>query len=271
MIGAAAVARFAAEVNVITPRGNANFVETARRGDRHSSESLVADYLPVVRSIALRYQGLGLSVEDLAQEGALGLLEAIDCYQPERSADFESYARFRIRRAIRNALTQQSRLIRLPKHIVERRRAIECAEANLTSATGRTPTLLEIAAATGLSPTVVIAMRDVGTTPISLDQVVLDDGSTLQGLVADSSARDPEVETVEHQQAQEVDDAVATLPARQREIVNRHFGLGCDAQQIGEVAAALHVSQQRARAIERDALYALRDHLEQVLTRRPTR
>jgi len=69
---------------------------------------------------------------------------------------------------------------------------------------------------------------------------------------------------------QEVDHAVEGLPARQREILSRHFGLGCDAQQIADVAAALHVSQQRVRAIERDALYALRDQLEPVVTPPPT-
>ena len=93
-----------------------------------------AEHLPAVRSVALRYRNLGLSVDDLVQEGSIGLLEAIDRYEPERSPDFESYARFRIRRAIRNALTEQSRLIRLPKQIVERRRAIERAEANIKTA-----------------------------------------------------------------------------------------------------------------------------------------
>jgi RNA polymerase primary sigma factor len=262
---------FVEEVTVITRHEDAQLVQAARRGDRRSRECLVADYLPVVRSIALRYRDLGLPVEDLMQEGSLGLLEAIDRYEPDRSADFESYARFRIRRTIRNALTEQSRLIRLPKQIVERRRTIERAEASLKSETGRTPTPVELAEATGLSPTAVIATRSVGTTPVSLDEAVLDDGSTLEALVADNSARDPEDETVEHERVQEIDDAVETLPARQREILSRHFGLGCDAQQIADVAAALHVSQQRVRAIERDALYALRDQLEPVVTPPPIR
>lgn len=203
------------------------------------------------------------------QEGSLGLLEAIDHFEPDRGADFESYARFRIRRAIRNALTEQSRLIRLPKQIVERRRVIERAEAALKSATGRTPTTSELAAATGLSPLAVVSTRTMGTPLVSLDQAVLEDGSTLEALVADSSAPDPEDATVEHEEVQEVDHAVAALPSRQRTIVSRHFGLGCDAEQIADVAASLHVSQQRARAIERDALYKLRDRLEPVITPQP--
>ena len=176
-----------------------------------------------------------------------------------------------MRRAIRNALTEQSRLIRLPKQIVERRRAIERVEASIKSATGRTPSTAELAAATGLSPAAVVSARMIGTTPVSLDQPVLEDGSTLETLVGDSSAPSPEDETVEHEQARAVDDAVESLPGRQRAVVSRHFGFGCEPEQIAEVAAELHVSQQRARAIERDALYALREQLEPAVTPRPTR
>jgi RNA polymerase primary sigma factor len=253
----------------------------ARRDDAHpddvassnncSRDALVADHLRLVRSIAFRYRGFGLPVEDLVQEGSLGLLEAIDRFEPGRGADFEAYARFRIRRAIRTALTDQSRLIRLPKQIVERRRAIDHAEASLRSATGRTPTPAEVAAATGLAASALVAMRGLGTPPVSLDQPFLDDGSPLEASIADSSARDPENETVEREEVAEVDDAVAALPARQREIVTRHFGLGGDPEPIAEVAAELHVSQQRVRAIERDALSTLRDQLEPLVTPRPTR
>jgi RNA polymerase sigma factor (sigma-70 family) len=251
--------------------GGTQILEAARRGDPRARERVVAEHLGTVRSIALRYRNLGLSVDDLMQEGSLGLLEAIERYEPERSADFETYARFRIRRAIRNALTEQSRLIRLPKQIVERRRAIERVEASIKSATGRTPTTAELAIATGLSPAAVVSARTIGTTPISLDQPVLEDGSTLEALVGDSSAPSPEEETVEHEQARAVDDAVESLPGRQRTVVSRHFGFGCEPEQIAEVAAELHVSQQRARAIERDALYALRERLDPAVTPRLTR
>ena len=106
---------------------------------------------------------------------------------------------------------------------------------------------------------------------MSLDQPALEDGSPLETIVADGAARDPVDETVEHEEAREVDDAVATLPRRQRELVSRHFGLGRDPQELAAVAQVLHVSQQRARAIERDALYALRERLEPAPTRRSSR
>lgn len=245
--------------------------EQAICADGSCRERLVADYLPQVRAIAFRYRGFGLPIDDLVQEGSLGLLEAIDRFDPRRGMDFDVYARFRIRRAIRNALTDQSRLIRLPKQVVERRRAIERAESIIKNATGRSASPLEISAATGLPSGAVIAARNVGATPVSLDQVVLEDGSTLETLVVDGLARDPQSEAEEHEEVDGVDDAVAALPPRQREVVSRHFGLGQDAEGIAKVAADLHVSQQRARAIERAALCTLRDRLEPTITLPQTR
>lgn len=237
-------------------------LEAARRGDRRACERLVASHLELVRSVALHYRGLGLPFEDLVQEGSVGLLEAIELYDPDRGADFDTYARFRARRAIRNALTEKSRVIRLPKQVVERRRVIDRTEAQLAAAKGRVPTVEEVAGALGLAESAVLEMRGVAVSPVSLDQPILPDGSTLETVVADTAIADPAVETVDHEQADLVDAAVADLPERQREIISRHFGLGRTPQQMAEVAQALHLSQQRARAIERDAIYALHERLE---------
>jgi RNA polymerase primary sigma factor len=237
-------------------------VQAARSGDRRARETLVAENLVAVRSLAAHYRDLGLPLDDLVQEGSVGLLEAIAEYDAARGADFATYARFRIRRAIRNALTEKSRLIRLPKQVVERRRAIERADAGLTAARGHAPTVQELAAAVGLPSATVAETRSLAGVPISLDQSVLPDGSTLETVVADATALDPAVEAVEHEQAELIDLAVGDLPARQREIVTRHFGLGRPPEEIAQVASALHLSQQRTRTIERDALYALRDRLE---------
>jgi RNA polymerase primary sigma factor len=253
---------FESRSDAMSTAEDATVLEAARRGDRRARERLVAAHLGVVRSVASRYRNLGLPFDDLVQEGSLGLLEAIDLYDPARSDDFETYARFRARRAIRNALTDKSRLIRLPKQIVERRRAIERAEARLAAAQGRLPTVEEVAAALGLERSTVVETRDVSGLPVSLDYTVLPDGSPLEAIVADKAAADPELETVEHEQAELVDAALDALPERQREIVTRHFGVHRAPEELADVASALHLSQQRTRAIERDALYALRDRLE---------
>ena len=243
-------------------RRDAGLLRAAQTGDRRARDRLVAEHLRVVRAVASHYRDIGLPYDDLVQEGSLGLLEAIEQYEPQRGTDFETYARFRVRRAIRNALTEKSRLIRLPKQIVERRRALDHAEARLTAADGHAPTPAELAKVTGLTPAAVDQIRRAATAPVSLDHAVLADGSPLETVIPDRAALDPELEAERHEQAEKLDAAVAALPSRQREIVSRHYGLGVDPEEIADVAADLHVSQQRARTIERDALYALRDDLE---------
>jgi RNA polymerase primary sigma factor len=241
---------------------DATVLEAARHGDSRAREALVAKHLGLIRSVAAHYRNLGLPFDDLVQEGSVGLLEAIDLFDHARGADFETYARFRARRAIRNALTEKSRLIRLPKQIVERRRAVERAEARLAAAEGHVPTARQVAAALGLPQSVVLELHGVPGVSVSLDQGILADGTTLEAVVADAAAPDPELEAIEREQTDLVDAALAALPQRQREIVSRHFGLGRTPEEIADVANALHLSQQRTRAIERDALYALRDRLE---------
>ena len=242
------------------PGHEAALLHAARSGDRSACDRIVREHLSIVHALANCYVGMGLPYDDLVQEGSIGLLNAIDKFDDRRSANFETYARFHVRRAVRNALTDKSRLIRLPKQVVERRRLIERAEARLLAASGRAPTPADLAAATGLAPAVVLATRGIAAAPASLDQAVLPDGSVLATVVADESAVDPEVEVLEHDQAERVDAAVSDLPPRQREILTRHFGIGGSPEEMSQVAAALHLSQQRARTIERDALYALRDH-----------
>ena len=245
-----------------------SLLQRAQHGDRRARERLVVRHLDEVRTIARRYRNLGLPVDDLEQEGALGLLDSIDQYDASRGPEFDAYARFRVRRAIRNALTDKSRVIRLPKQIVERRRALDRADARLTDVNGQHPSATDLAEATGIAPDAVADVRELVPVVVSLDQVALPDGSTLEALVADDGSPDPEADATTREETELVDRAVAELPARQREIVSRHFGLGCEPEEIAEVAAELHLSQQRARTIERDALFTLRDRLERQLTRR---
>lgn len=125
-------------------------LRSAASGDRDARERLLAQYLPLIRGVASRYRGAGLPFDDLVQEGSVGLLEAIGDFDPRLGVEFASYARFRVHRAIRNALTERARLVRLPKHVVERRRLIDRERARAFAASGRTPSVAELAQRTGL-------------------------------------------------------------------------------------------------------------------------
>ena len=234
-------------------------LRAAQRGDRRSREQLVTAYLGLVRSVAKRYRELGLPFDDLVQEGSVGLLEAIDRFDPSRGTPFDGYARFRIRRAIRNALTDQARLIRLPKHVVQRRRAIDAAEARLTAeAAGRPATPVQLAAATGLSVDAVEHARSAGLAPISLDEPLLPDGSSLASIVADSEAADPELSALDHEQTELLKAALDELPNRQRYILDHRWGISGEPVSIADLAAELDLSPRRTQTIGRDALFELK-------------
>jgi RNA polymerase sigma factor (sigma-70 family) len=248
--------------------GERRLLRAAARGDLGARDRLVVCHLAMVRGVASRYRDLGLPFDDLVQEGALGLLEAIDRYDPSRRVAFETYARFRVRRAIRNALTERSRLVRLPKHIVERRRVIAGAEPTLAATIGRPPTPAELAVETGLSRVAVIEAVTASIRPMSLDGEAVSEGSPLESLVADATAPDPERETLVSDRRRRVRDALARLTPRQREIVNLRFGLDGSAVDLAAVAARLHLSEQRTRSIENAALCKLANELEQPVGRR---
>ena len=234
----------------------------ARSGDRTARDHLLELELPLVHRVAARYRGIGLPYDDLTQEGALGLLDAIEHYDPARGLDFEAYARFRIHRAIRNALTERARLLRLPKHVVERRRVLAREAARLTAVTGHEPTTEELAVRTGLPLSAVIEARSVPLEPTSLDVPALPDGSPLESLVADPSAIDPEQTALLHDEAERVDAVVARLPNRQRFAVEHAFGFDAPPESIATVAGRLHLSPPRTRTIMLTALAKIRDELE---------
>jgi RNA polymerase sigma factor (sigma-70 family) len=237
-------------------------LRAARRGDRGARARLVECYLPLVRSIASWYRDYGLHFDDLVQEGSIGLLDAIDHYDAGRGLGFEAYARFRVRRAIRNALTDQARLIRLPKQVVERRRMLDHAEAGLL-ARGLQPTPANLAAATGLSVAAVVEARMAMQAPVSIDEPILADGSSLESLLADPVASDPATDTIEREQGVLLTRALAHLPERQRRVVSARWGVnGAPERSATDLARELGLSARRTQTISNDALNALRQELE---------
>lgn len=230
----------------------------ARKGDRLARARLVEEHMGLVRSVAFRYRDLGLPLEDLVQEGAIGLLSAIDEYDPARGAGFSTYAFWRVRAAVTHVLTAQGRLIRVPRPVLERRREVARAHRGLAAA-GLEPTVTRLAETTTLAPGDVEEAL-APTSVASLDQRA-DDGTTLGELIASDAAASPEALAIEHERARAVRRALLRLRGRKRAIVGRHFGLDGEPQTLTEIAGDLHLSPERTRALKDEALRELAGEL----------
>ena len=231
----------------------------ARRGDRLARTKLVEEHMGLVRSVALRYRDLGLPDDDLVQEGAIGLLAAIDSYDPSHGASFSTYAFWRVRAAITHALTAHGQLIRVPRPVLERRRQIARAREQLGAA-GHEPTVAELAAASAVSPADVV---DALAPPrvVSIDEPAA--GSWVLGdrIAADGFAS-PEARAVDHEHASALRSALARLRGRKHVIVDRHFGLTGEPETLNVIARDLHLSPERTRALKDEALRQLAADLE---------
>jgi RNA polymerase primary sigma factor len=247
-----------------------HLLREAKRGDRGAREQVIEDYDRLVRGTASRYRGLGLPFEDLVQEGAIGLLDAVDSFDATRGASFETFARARIRHAITDAITAQGRLVRLPKHVVERRRALARAAAELRAGAGHAPTATELAALTGIAADVVEAMEALPAATCSLDERLADDGATMLESTADPSASDPEAEALALRRHEVIAGALERLPERERQVIEHRFGFRGPALSLLEVSRELGLCPQRARSIEQTALFRLAKLLERDPTFRLT-
>jgi RNA polymerase primary sigma factor len=248
-------------------RRERDVLQAAKEGDVDAQRYVVEHLLPSVRRIANRYSMFGMSSDDLAQEGALGLLDAIDGFDSRREEQFSAFAHWRARRAILNALTAQARLVRLPKQVVEQRRALARARERLTTAAnGNAPSLPDLAAATGLSGSVIEAIETAPAAVASLEAPV-GDATSLQAFLADDSSPDPEVATLAREETALVDRAVEHLPDKQRFVIREHYGFAGDPVSLRTIARELEVSPQRVSALERAALRQLEDELRPALGR----
>jgi RNA polymerase primary sigma factor len=228
-------------------------------GDTRARRVLIESNVGLVVAMARRYQGLGLPFADLVQEGTIGLIQAVDRFDRRRGRRFSTYAAWWIRQAMRRALTNDSRTIRLPSRVVAKQLATRRAAAVLEAGLGRTATTEEIAAATGYDAEVVRGLEDAPLAPASLDDTVGGDegGAQLVELVADANASDPLADAELAAQAETLRAAIAELRPREREILAEHFGLDCAPHTLEEIAGELHLAPERVRQIEQHALAIL--------------
>jgi len=233
----------------------------AERGDR-ARQRLIQSNLRLVVSMAHKYSGLGLPLIDLVQEGNIGLMEAVERYDPDQGFRFATYAGWWIKQAIRRALTNKGRLVRHPAHVNEDLQRLRRASEDMQAQLSRRPTAQELSGRLGM-PIYKIRrlLRLQQRRVLSLQMPVGDQGdSELGDLIPDPDALPMEEIYAQRHLRESVRDVVASrLSPREQEVLRMRFGLdGSEARTLQQIADTLQISRERVRQIERRALRRLR-------------
>ncbi len=248
---------------LFTPEEEFAMASRARAGDFEARQSMIEHNLRLVVSIAKNYLGRGVPMSDLIEEGNLGLMHAIDKFEPERGFRFSTYATWWIRQSVERAVMNQGRVIRLPVHVVRElqqvlraRRTLENDGAFLAIRPDGVR-VDDVAALLGREVQEVADLLALAETPRSLDASLdrSEDGGTLADTLTDEDAADPSSVTQAHEVEQLLETWIGALSAREREVLDGRFGLhDREPETLDTLSSRLHLSRERVRLIEIVAL-----------------
>jgi RNA polymerase primary sigma factor len=253
--------------DLLTAAEEVELAKKVERGDRRAKERMINSNLRLVVSIAKRYRGRGVSFGDLIQEGVIGLNRAVEKFDWRKGFKFSTYATWWIRQACQRAISNQSRTIRIPAHVHERRAKLARVGRQFEAERGRAPTTEELAQLTGYEELHVEEALAAVEAAVSLNQSVGEDGDAELGdLFADPDAPDPAEEAGEAVRQNSVRVALQALAETERRILELRFGFDGEQQTLEAVARELGLSRERVRHLEQQALAALASELEGVVS-----
>lgn len=248
------------QVKLLTPQEEIDLAARIKRGDRKARDHMIKANLRLVVKIAHDYDGLGLPLLDLINEGNIGLMKAVERFDPAKGGKLSTYAAWWIKQSIKRALANQSKTIRLPVHLVDKVSRMRRIAMKLHEVYGREPTDEEVGEELGIPASRVAQLRTVSIRPASLDAPIGDDDSnTYAEVVEDERAEDPYEKLEEKTINVMLDDLLQRLDVREQTILRYRFGLdGGSEKTLEEVGARFGVTRERIRQIQNLALAKLR-------------
>jgi RNA polymerase primary sigma factor len=248
---------------LLTAAEEVALAKKVERGDKSAKERMINSNLRLVVSIATRYQGHGVALGDLIQEGTLGLNRAVEKFDWRRGFKFSTYATWWIRQACQRAISNQSQTIRIPAHVHERRLKLARLGREFEAQHGREPTIDELVAASGYKPVHVDEALGAVEASVSLNQSVGNEGDGELGeLFADPEAVDPIEEAGTTLRRRAVRAALSRLPELERQVLELRFGFAGEQKSLEAVERELGISRTRAKALEQEAFARLELELE---------
>ena len=232
-----------------------------RRGDKAARDHMISANLRLVVKIAMDYKDFGLPLLDLISEGNIGLVKAVERFDPRKGGKLSTYAAWWIKQSIKRALANQSKTIRLPVHLVDKISKMRRIAMILTEQLGREPTDEELAIELQIPTSKVAHLKSVSVRPASLDAPMGQDGdsATFGEIVGDESALSPYEDLRENNLSNDLSEMVNSLDAREAEIIKLRFGLeGRDELTLEEVGKKFRVTRERIRQLEYLALSKMR-------------
>ncbi len=246
---------------LLTHQEEINLSKRAKAGDGKARQRLIEKNLRLVVSVAKKYRGYGLPFEDLIQEGNIGLMKAVEKYDPERGFRFSTYATWWIRQAVQRAVADKGRTIRVPVHMTEKIRKMARTYNELSAELEREPTDEEVAERLGWTADEVRDVKDAMPDAGSLNQPLSSEvgSSELGELVEDEQASDAPGEVMREMETQGLQAAIEALPERHRHVLVRRYGLNDQKPAtLAQLSDELKVSRERIRQLQREAERMLR-------------
>jgi len=253
-------------VKLLTPQEEIELAAKIKKGDKKAREHMIKANLRLVVKIARDYEGIGLPLLDLISEGNIGLMKAVERFDPAKGGKLSTYGSWWIKQSIKRALANQSKTIRLPVHLVDKISKMRRTAMKLQEEFGREPTDEELAAELGTTAARVSQMRTASIRPASLDAPVGDDNSnTYSEMVEDDRAVNPYDELEDKTVTGMLQDMVKHLDTREATILRYRFGLdGGNEKTLEEVGEKFGVTRERVRQIQNLALRKLRKMIEKL-------